>query len=118
MTLSVTEKLRCAAYICSGSPPGIYITRTLLTKLADQAGSEKDALIDMTSASGFEAVAKAKANGGDAYFFFAETKMVDRNTWHNMYVLGYRDNRFPVPAIRPRRRVRAISIRYAPYALG
>ncbi len=119
MSISVAETLRQAAYLCSGAPSGIFITIEFLRQLAQElepdhieADAEKQA-----TRSGFEAIGRI-SSWGHLHYFFVPMASFDQSVWDKLYEKGYRINRFPLPAIRPRQRAKAICIRYAPYPLG
>jgi len=119
MSTSVAETLRQAAYLCSGAPSGIFITSEFLRQLAQELEpdyAESDAQ-EHAVRSGLEAIGRNNASGHVRYDFTPRASF-DEFTWLAIYDRGYRINRFPVPAIRPRHRVKAVCIRYAPYPLG
>jgi hypothetical protein len=106
--MTVAARLRAAAYISGGYPPGIFFTRQHLLELAGELepgvyggwGADSRAILT----PGHEAIGYVGEYRSN--FFFEPTSFVDLRTWKRAYRIGYYEPHYGVPVLRPRIRVK------------
>jgi hypothetical protein len=115
ITLSVAERMRQAAHLSSGAPCGIYMTKERLLNWAKELEPDhvpaEDCDPTIHAAMGrYESVGYVNRYGWLNYWFVSRDN-ADHNMWDGCYDRGYRPAHYPLPAVRPRIRVRVARVR-------
>lgn len=101
--VSVAEKLRNAADLCSGQPSAVLMRKEYLLELADELDpnpTQVDPAVHAVAArTGFESIGYVDLYG-HRHFYFISRRDADQGAWEIAYERAFRDSRFAVPALK------------------